>query len=226
MKSLILKSAIGAALTIGLATGCATTGIGQPGGPDGQAGMSKTTKGAIIGSVVGAVAGVLTGDDAVERRQRALVGVGAGGLAGGAIGNYQDRQERALRDQLAGSGVGVVRQGDNITLNMPGNVTFDFDRSDLTAEARSVVTQAANYAKSGAPTRVLVVGHTDTSGNAAYNMGLSNRRARTVADALVAQGVNGGVISLDGKGETQPAKATGDGVREPLNRRATVDINF
>ncbi|MEN5053502.1 OmpA family protein, partial [Brevundimonas naejangsanensis] len=105
-------------------------------------------------------------------------------------------------------------------------VYFDFDRSDLTAEARSVVTQAANYAKSGAPTRVLVVGHTDTSGNAAYNMGLSNRRARTVADALVAQGVNGGVISLDGKGETQPAKATGDGVREPLNRRATVDINF
>ena len=107
-----------------------------------------------------------------------------------------------------------------------GLVYFDFDRSDLTAEARSVVTQAANYAKSGAPTRVLVVGHTDTSGNAAYNQGLSNRRARTVADALVAQGVNGGVISLDGKGETQPAKATGDGVREPLNRRATVDINF
>jgi outer membrane protein OmpA-like peptidoglycan-associated protein/outer membrane protein W len=105
-------------------------------------------------------------------------------------------------------------------------VYFDFDRSDLTAEARSVVTQAANYAKSGAPTRVLVVGHTDTSGNAAYNMGLSNRRARTVADALVAQGVNGGVISLDGKGETQLAKPTADGVREPLNRRATVDINF
>jgi len=105
-------------------------------------------------------------------------------------------------------------------------VYFDFDRSDLTAEARSVVTQAANYAKSGAPTRVLVVGHTDTSGNAAYNLGLSNRRARTVADALVAQGVNGGVISLDGKGETALAKPTADGVREPLNRRATIDINF
>ncbi|WP_461344663.1 OmpA family protein, partial [Brevundimonas sp. GN22] len=97
-------------------------------------------------------------------------------------------------------------------------VYFDFDRSDLTAEARSVVSQAANYAKSGAPTRILVVGHTDTSGNAAYNLGLSNRRSRTVADALVAQGVNGGVISLDGKGETSLAKATADGVREPLNR--------
>ena len=105
-------------------------------------------------------------------------------------------------------------------------VYFDWDRSDLTAEAQSVISQAASYAKSGNPTRVLVVGHADTSGSAAYNVGLSNRRARTVADALVGQGVNGGVISLDGKGETAPAKATGDGVREPLNRRATIDINF
>jgi outer membrane protein OmpA-like peptidoglycan-associated protein len=101
-----------------------------------------------------------------------------------------------------------------------------WDRSDLTAEARSVVTQAANYAKSGAPTRVLIVGYTDTSGSPAYNLGLSNRRSRTVADALVAQGVNGGVIAVDGKGETALAKPTADGVREPLNRRATIDINF
>ena len=105
-------------------------------------------------------------------------------------------------------------------------VYFDWDRSDLTAEASSVVTQAANYAKSGRPTRILVVGHADTSGSAAYNVGLSNRRSRTVADALVAQGVNGGVISLDGKGETALARATADGVREPLNRRATIGINF
>jgi len=105
-------------------------------------------------------------------------------------------------------------------------VYFDWDRSDLTAEASSVITQAANYAKSGRPTRVLVVGHADTSGSAAYNVGLSNRRARTTADALVAQGVAGGVISLDGKGETQLARATADGVREPLNRRATIGINF
>ena len=105
-------------------------------------------------------------------------------------------------------------------------VYFDWDRSDLTAEARSVITAAANYAKSGQATRLLVVGHADTSGSAAYNIGLSNRRARTTADALVAQGVAGGVISLDGKGETQLARATADGVREPLNRRATIDINF
>ena len=105
-------------------------------------------------------------------------------------------------------------------------VYFDWDRSTLTTEAQSVVTQAANYAKSGRPTRILIVGHADTSGSAAYNVGLSNRRARTVGDALVAQGINGGVISLDGKGETALARATADGVREPLNRRATIGINF
>ena len=105
-------------------------------------------------------------------------------------------------------------------------VYFDWDRSELTAEAQSVVTQAANYARSGTPTRILIIGHADTSGSAEYNVGLSNRRARTVADALVAQGVNGGVISLDGKGETALARATADGVREPLNRRATIGINF
>ena len=105
-------------------------------------------------------------------------------------------------------------------------VYFDWDRSTLTAEAQSIITQAAAYARTGQPTQVLVVGHADTSGSAAYNLGLSNRRARTTADALVAQGVAGGVVSLDAKGETAPARATADGVREPLNRRATIDINF
>ena len=105
-------------------------------------------------------------------------------------------------------------------------VYFDWDRSNLTTEAQSIITQAAAYARTGQPTRVLVVGHADTSGSAAYNVGLSNRRARTTADALVAQGVSGSLISLDGKGETQLARATADGVREPLNRRATIGINF
>ena len=105
-------------------------------------------------------------------------------------------------------------------------VYFDWDQSTLTSEANAVIQQAAAYARTGRPTRVLVVGHADTSGSAAYNVGLSNRRARTTADALVAQGIAGGVISLDGRGETQLARATADGVREPLNRRATIDINF
>ena len=97
-----------------------------------EPGMNRTQRNALIGAGVGVVAGLLSGSDATERRQRALVGAGVGALAGGAIGNYQDRQERALRERMAGTGVGVIRQGDNITLSMPGNVTFAFN--DASAE--------------------------------------------------------------------------------------------
>jgi outer membrane protein OmpA-like peptidoglycan-associated protein len=89
-----------------------------------------------------------------------------------------------------------------------------------------VVQEAASYAQQGNATRVSVVGHADTSGSAAYNVRLSERRARAVADAMVGLGVNPGIITADWRGESQPAVATGDGVKEPLNRRATIDIGF
>ena len=89
-----------------------------------------------------------------------------------------------------------------------------------------MVQQAAQYAQTGNAAQVVVVGHTDTSGSAAYNVRLSERRAKAVADALVGLGVNQGVLSVDWKGETEPAVQTGDGVKEPLNRRTTIDINF
>jgi outer membrane protein OmpA-like peptidoglycan-associated protein len=96
----------------------------------------------------------------------------------------------------------------------------------LTADASRVVSEAAAYARNGRAARVVVVGHADTSGSAAYNIRLSERRAKTVADALVAGGVNGSTVSVDWKGESAPAVSTGDGVKEPLNRRATINIGF
>ena len=96
----------------------------------------------------------------------------------------------------------------------------------ITPEAQAVIGDAANYAKGGNATRVVVVGHADTSGSATYNVRLSERRAKAVADALVGSGVNQTALSVDWKGETMPAVATGDGVKEPLNRRSTIDINF
>jgi outer membrane protein OmpA-like peptidoglycan-associated protein len=137
-----IKLALAAASMTVLLAGCATGGGGYYGGqqqpypgqnppPEQQGGMNRTQKGALIGALAGVAAGLLSGDDATERRQRALIGAGVGGLAGGAIGNYQDRQERALRDRMAGTGVDVVRQGDNITLNMPSNITFAFNSANL-----------------------------------------------------------------------------------------------
>ena len=89
-----------------------------------------------------------------------------------------------------------------------------------------MVQAAADYAKAGNAARIVVVGHTDTSGSAAYNIKLSERRAKTVADALAGLGVDASKLAVDWKGESDPAVATGDGVKEPLNRRSTIDITF
>lgn len=105
-------------------------------------------------------------------------------------------------------------------------VYFEFDKSALTSDASAVVSAAADYSKTCGAARVVVVGHTDTSGSVAYNVKLSERRGKVVADALAGQGVNPNVLAVDWKGESAPAVATGDGVKEPLNRRSTIDISF
>ena len=89
-----------------------------------------------------------------------------------------------------------------------------------------MVQEAANYASAGHATKLTIVGHTDTSGSAAYNLRLSERRAKAVADALVGMGVAQTALSVDWKGKTDLAVQTPDGVKEPLNRRSTISINF
>ena len=105
-------------------------------------------------------------------------------------------------------------------------VYFPFDQYVLTTEAQAVVQEAAQYAQSGAATSITVVGHADTSGSAAYNVRLSERRSKAVADALVASGVPQTALQVDWRGESQPAVPTPDGTKEPLNRRSTIGINF
>ena len=105
-------------------------------------------------------------------------------------------------------------------------VYFPFDQSILTPEAQAVVQQAADYAKSGGATKITVTGHTDTSGSDRYNARLSERRGKAVADGLVGMGVAATSLAVDWKGESAPAVSTGDGVKEPLNRRSAISINF
>jgi len=105
-------------------------------------------------------------------------------------------------------------------------VYFPFDQYVLTPEAQAVVQQAADYAKAGMATKLTITGHTDTSGSDRYNARLSERRAKAVADGLVGLGVAATTLAVDWKGESAPAVATGDGVKEPLNRRSTISINF
>ena len=105
-------------------------------------------------------------------------------------------------------------------------VYFRFDRSNLTKDAEAVVKAAADYTKTGPVSKVLVTGYTDTSGSKAYNMKLSERRAKATAKGLAAHGVDKSKLSLDWKGESDLAVPTADGVKEPANRRSTIDIMF
>jgi outer membrane protein OmpA-like peptidoglycan-associated protein len=105
-------------------------------------------------------------------------------------------------------------------------VYFEWDRSNLTAEAVQIIDTAVSRARQCNLNAVTLVGHTDTSGSPQYNQGLSERRASVVRDALVARGVPTGVITAQARGESDLARTTRDGVREPLNRRTAMTITF
>ena len=185
---------------------------------------SKATKGALIGAAAGAVVGLISGDDAVERRQRAMILAGVGALAGGAIGNYQDRQEAELRAELEGTGVSVTRIGDNITLNMPGNVTFATDSSDLSPAFFDVLNSVGKVLGEFEQTVVEVAGHTDSTGSDAYNLSLSERRAQSVTSYLTAQGVIPQRIISVGMGEKYPVADNTNANGRQANRRVEITL--
>jgi OOP family OmpA-OmpF porin len=105
-------------------------------------------------------------------------------------------------------------------------VYFEWDRSTLNADALGVLDRAVANARNCNLSGVVLVGHTDTSGSTAYNQGLSERRASVVRDALVARGIDNAAITTQARGEADLARPTGDGVRDPLNRRTAITISF
>lgn len=185
----------------------------------GEREASNKGKGAGIGAAIGAVVGALSGDDADERRKRALIGAGVGALTGTAIGAYMDKQENELREQLAGSGVSVTRMGDDVVLNMPGNVTFDVDRSDLRPSFHDVLDSVGLVLKEFDQTLIDVTGHTDSTGSVAHNMSLSERRARAVETYLKAAGIEPVRIYTMGVGPNYPVADNSSATGRQLNRR-------
>lgn len=224
MKPMINKTAIATALlgTLMLA-GCVTTNpyTGQTNDPNDP---NRTRTGALIGAGIGVVAGLLSGDDATERRQRAMVGAGVGALAGGAVGAYQDRQEAALRQQMAGTGVNVVRQGDNIILAMPDNITFGFDSSELKPQFMPVLNDLAMTLRDYNQTVIEVAGHTDSVGSDAYNQQLSERRAGEVANYLASRGIMRERMITIGAGESHPIASNETESGRAMNRRVEITL--
>lgn len=202
-----------------ITSGCQTT---DP--YTGEKKVSSTTKGAAIGAVAGAVVGAISGDNARERRQRALIGAGVGGLAGGAVGAYMDRQEAELRRELENTGVSVTRRGDEITLNMPSNITFASGSSDLDSRFFAVLDSVAKVVRKYDKTLVEVAGHTDSVGSIDSNQILSERRANTVTQYLISRGIVRDRTIVVGGGERYPVADNGTAEGRALNRRVELSL--
>lgn len=207
----------------------ASLGLGACTQTNPETGASEPNRlgtGALIGIIGGAAAGALSGgDDANDRRQRALIGAGAGGLVGGAIGAYMDNQERQLRDQLKNSEVDVRRTGDTLIVDVPQGVSFDFDSAELRPQGRDALRQVARVLVNNPRTTIDVIGHTDSIGRPEYNQRLSERRAQAVADFLVSQGVQPARILTAGRGASQPVATNATEEGRARNRRVEIQIN-
>jgi len=211
-----LTAALAVLTLVPFATGCITDAF------TGEKKVSRTAAGAAIGAASGAAIGAIA--DKEKRARGALIGAGVGALAGGAVGGYMDLQEKKLRERLAGTGVSVRREGDEIYLQMPGNVTFATDRAEIRADFYDVLNSVALVLDEYDKTIIEVTGHTDSTGPDDYNQTLSERRASTVGAYLGSQGVNPQRIVTQGFGETLPIAENTTPEGRQANRRVELRL--
>lgn len=159
-----------------------------------------------------------------ERNKRMLRDAGIGAIVGGGVGYYMDTQEAKLRKQLRGSGVSVQRDGNNINLIMPGNITFATNRRNLRSDFYDVLDSVVLVVKEYNKTTIVVSGYTDSIGTDSYNQKLSEDRARSVADFLANKKVNPGRIELIGLGEKNPIASNKTKKGRSLNRRVEITL--
>ncbi|WP_318371148.1 OmpA family lipoprotein [Enterobacter sp.] len=214
-SALLIAAAVCGALAV---SGCTTNPY------TGEREAGKAGIGAGIGSLVGAGVGVLSSSKK-DRGKGALIGAAAGAALGGGAGYYMDAQEAKLRQKMQGTGVSVTRNGDNIVLNMPNNVTFDSSSATLKPTGANTLTGVAMVLKEYPKTAVNVVGYTDSTGGKDLNMRLSQQRADAVASSLITQGVDAGRLRTSGMGPANPiaSNSTEDGKAQ--NRRVEITLS-
>lgn len=183
--------------------------------------MSNTQKGATIGAVAGAVAGKATANHA---KKRLVWGAAVGALTGAAIGSYMDRQEQEFRDELAESGVQVIRDGDTIRLQLPSNITFAISSATISSSFNPVLVDVARVLNKYDKTTLLIEGHTDNTGAADYNQQLSLNRANSVRNRLLDQSVDARRVTTEGYGPSMPVADNNTEAGRQLNRRVELRI--
>lgn len=184
-------------------------------------GEQQASKAATYGAGAAAVCGLVGAIDSGKHARNAALGCG---IVGAGVGAYMDVQEAKLREQLEGTGVRVVREGDNIRLVMPGNITFQTDSYNLRGDFYPVLNSVGEVLSKYGDTTIRVSGHTDNTGSRAYNQTLSERRAGSVADYLVTREVVRSRMLVQGLGFDQPIADNGTSQGRAQNRRVELYI--
>jgi outer membrane protein OmpA-like peptidoglycan-associated protein len=205
-----------AALALLGTTACTTDPV------TGQRQISKAAIGAVAGAALGTGTGALVGGK--KKRTEMIVGAGIGAIAGGAIGAYMDKQERELRAKTAGTGVEVVRSGDELLLNIPSGVTFATNSYAIQPQFQATLNEVASTLASYNQTYLDVYGHTDSTGNDSINIPLSQNRAQAVSNYLASRGVASARIGTQGFGASQPVASNATPEGRQQNRRVEIKI--
>ncbi len=191
--------------------------------------MTKTEKGALIGTGAGAATGAVLGQaigrDTTSTLLGAAAGAAVGGLTGGLIGNYMDKQEQAMRQELANiEGANVKRNQDMLTVTFKSDILFGVDSASLKPGAFDEISRVARVLNQYPQTNITIAGHTDSSGSAEHNRQLSERRAANVKNALVGEGVNPARMTAIGYGASKPVADNSTAEGRQMNRRVTILI--
>lgn len=213
MRALLITTVVGAAVAL---SGCQSTGQNL-GGVE----YDKAALGTLTGAAAGY--GISKSNANSSRQNNRAAAIGA--VLGGASGLYLDQKEKKLRQQMAGTGVEVNRNSDgSVGLVMPGNITFDTNKSNIKPNFYSTLNKVAQTLAEDNKSAILVTGYTDSTGNDSINIPLSQARAQSVANYLSGQGVSSARINAQGYGSANPiaSNATADGREQ--NRRVEISI--
>jgi len=191
--------------------------------------MTRTEKGALIGTGAGAATGAVLGQaigrDTSSTLIGAAVGAAVGGVTGGMIGNYMDKQEQAMRQELANvESASIKREQDVLTVTFKSDILFGVDSASLKPGAFDEMSRVARVLNQYPQTNITIAGHTDSTGTAEHNQQLSERRAGNVKNALVGEGVKPARMSAIGYGESKPVADNSTAEGRQANRRVTILI--
>ena len=183
---------------------------------------SNAVKGGVIGGVGGGVVGGVIGDQLGNTVMGAIIGAAVGGTAGVLIGNYMDNQAEEMENDIAGAK--IERVGEGIKITFDSGILFETNSSTLQYEAKTNISKLAVILNKYPDTNILVTGHTDSDGTEEYNQALSERRAKSVSDYTLGQGINSSRLSIIGLGETEPVSSNETADGKQLNRRVEIAI--